>query len=41
LLTVFPMVLMVISFCFSFLINFPEQEIVPEVPELTMGPAAR
>jgi glycoside/pentoside/hexuronide:cation symporter, GPH family len=40
LLTVFPMVLMVISFCFSFLISFPKQEIAPEVPQPTMGPVA-
>ncbi len=33
LLTVFPMVLMVISFCFSFLLSFPKEEIVPGVPE--------
>jgi GPH family glycoside/pentoside/hexuronide:cation symporter len=33
LLTVFPMVLMVISFGFSFLINFPKGGIAPAVPE--------
>ena len=33
LLTVFPMVLMVISFGFSFLINFPKGETAPPVPE--------
>jgi len=33
LLTVFPMVLMVISFGFSFLINFPKGSIAPEAPE--------
>jgi GPH family glycoside/pentoside/hexuronide:cation symporter len=39
LLTVFPMVLMVISFGFSFLINFPREEIAPDVPEVTIAPA--
>ena len=33
LLTIFPMVLMVISFVFSFLINFPEEESAPDTPE--------
>ncbi len=33
LLTVFPMVLMVLSFFFSFLISFPKEEIVEQVPE--------
>jgi GPH family glycoside/pentoside/hexuronide:cation symporter len=33
LLTVFPMVLMVISFCFSFLLSFPKEETIPGVPE--------
>jgi GPH family glycoside/pentoside/hexuronide:cation symporter len=33
LLTVFPPVLMVISFCFSFLINFPEEKASQVVPE--------
>lgn len=38
LLTVFPMVLMVISFGFSFLISFPEGEIAPPVPEPATEP---
>jgi GPH family glycoside/pentoside/hexuronide:cation symporter len=33
LLTVFPMVLMAISFGFSWLISFPKQEAAPELPE--------
>jgi len=40
LLTVFPMVLMVISFGFSFLIDFPKEEAVPELHELTVEPRA-
>ena len=39
LLTVFPMVLMVISFGFSFLINFPKEEIAPDATELTPVPS--
>jgi len=39
LLTVFPMLLMVISFCFSFLISFPEEADVPEVPEPPIEPS--
>jgi glycoside/pentoside/hexuronide:cation symporter, GPH family len=38
LLTVFPMVLMVISFGFSFLIDFPEEEISPMAPEPAAEP---
>ncbi len=37
LLTVFPPVLMVISFAFSFLINFPEEKAAPAVPEPVAG----
>jgi glycoside/pentoside/hexuronide:cation symporter, GPH family len=37
LLTVFPPVLMVISFCFSWLINFPEEKAAPAVPEPVGG----
>jgi GPH family glycoside/pentoside/hexuronide:cation symporter len=40
LLTVFPMVLMVISFGFSFLISFPEAEAAPDVAELAIEPPA-
>jgi glycoside/pentoside/hexuronide:cation symporter, GPH family len=40
LLTVFPMVLMVISFGFSFLIDFPEEEITPRAPEPAVEPQA-
>jgi GPH family glycoside/pentoside/hexuronide:cation symporter len=40
LLTVFPMVLMVISFGFSFLISFPEEGIAPGDPQVTVAPAA-
>jgi len=38
LLTVFPMALMVISFCFSFLISFPKEESAPAVPEPAVEP---
>lgn len=38
LLTVCPMVLMVISFGFSFLISFPKEEISPGVPEPAVEP---
>ena len=38
LLTVFPPVLMLISFGFSFLINFPEEKAVPAAPEPAVGP---
>jgi len=38
LLTVFPMVLMVISFGFSFLISFPKGETAPEVAEVAAKP---
>jgi len=37
LLTVFPPVLMVISFAFSFLINFPEEKAAPAMPEPVAG----
>lgn len=37
LLTVFPPVLMVISFAFSFLISFPEEKAAPAVPEPVVG----
>jgi len=37
LLTVFPPVLMVISFAFSFLISFPEEKAAPAVPEPVAG----
>ncbi|MFN2291684.1 MAG: MFS transporter [Anaerolineae bacterium] len=40
LLTVFPMVLMVISFGFSFLIDFPEPETAPSPGESALGPDA-
>jgi len=38
LLTIFPMVLMVISFCFSFLISFPDEQVAPDVAELAVEP---
>jgi GPH family glycoside/pentoside/hexuronide:cation symporter len=38
LLTVFPMVLMVISFGFSFLLDFPEERAAPGEPRPAMGP---
>ncbi|MEJ2207991.1 MAG: MFS transporter [Anaerolineae bacterium] len=40
LLTVFPMVLMVISFGFSFLINFPEEKAAADAAELAIEPPA-
>jgi GPH family glycoside/pentoside/hexuronide:cation symporter len=40
LLAVFPMVLMVISFGFSFLLSFPKEESAPGVPEPTIGSPA-
>jgi GPH family glycoside/pentoside/hexuronide:cation symporter len=40
LLTVFPMVLMVISFGFSFLISFPEEELISELSEVIIAPAS-
>jgi GPH family glycoside/pentoside/hexuronide:cation symporter len=40
LLTIFPMVLMVISFGFSFLINFPVEEAAPDGVELAIEPPA-
>jgi GPH family glycoside/pentoside/hexuronide:cation symporter len=39
LLTLFPMVLMVISFGFSFLISFPKEQIASEILEGTTAPA--
>jgi GPH family glycoside/pentoside/hexuronide:cation symporter len=40
LLAVFPMVLMVISFGFSFLLSFPKEEIAPGVPKPTIASPA-
>jgi GPH family glycoside/pentoside/hexuronide:cation symporter len=38
LLTIFPMVLMVVSFAFSFLLNFPEERVAPPPAEPAIGP---